>query len=249
MEPVPSTAPLAERIPYSLWLLRHRIGEARAHLREAGSLRVWLMYLPGPGPMLMSWLRKRWVLFRNPHAQIVFEGPVYLGPGFSLDMPHGGTFVVGPGVEFRRRFRAELLGPESRITIGGGSAFTYDVIIQCGSSITIGDHCMFGQTTLVVDGNHRFRDLDRPMLEQGYELRPLVIGDHVTTTTKCTILADIGQRAVIGANSVVSREIPPYCVAIGAPARVVDYFGPPDLKPSGFGSSAKADGTAAPDSG
>src|SRR5262249_37564720 len=155
-------------------------------IREAGGVRYWLFYLPGPGPWLMSWARKRWLLFRNPKATIVFEGPVYLGPRFSLHMPHGGTFIVGPGVEFRRGFRAELAGPESVIRIGGGSTFTYDAIIQCASSIEIGAHCMFGQATMVVDGNHRFRDLDTPMLHQGYDLRPLRLADHVTVTTKCT---------------------------------------------------------------
>jgi acetyltransferase-like isoleucine patch superfamily enzyme len=192
---------------------------------------VWLLYLPGPGPWLMSFLRKRWVLFRNPHAHIEFQGPVYLGPRFSLHMPHGGTFIVGPGVEFRRGFRAELDGPESRITIGACSSFTYDVVIQCGRSIEIGKHCMFGQSTMVVDGNHRFRSLDRPMLEQGYDLRPVKLADHVTVTTKCTIIASVGERTFIGANSVVTRPLPAYCVAAGVPARVIDYFGPPGQEP------------------
>jgi len=179
----------------------------------------------------MSWLRRRWVLFRNPHARIEFRGPVYLGPGFSLDAPRGGTFIVGPGVEFRRGFRAELGGPDARIAIGASTVFTYDVIVQCGSSIEIGEHCMFGQATLVVDGNHRFRALDRPMLQQGYELRPLKLADHVTITTKCTIIDSIGERTFVGANSVVTRPLPAFCVAAGVPARVIDYFGPAGQEP------------------
>lgn len=207
---------------------------ARSDIRAAGGVRYYLFYLPGPGPWLMSWIRRRWVIFRNPRAHIEFRGPVYLGPRFSLDMPHGGTFIVGPGVEFRRGFRAELAGPDSRITVGGGSAFTYDVVIQCASTIEIGDHCMFGQSTLVVDGNHRFRELDRPMLHQGYDLRPLKLADHVTVTTKCTIIASIGERSFIGANTVVTRDVPPFCVVAGQPGRVVDYFGPPGLEPPGW---------------
>ncbi len=219
--PTPSGARL-------LWL---RLRGAPRELREAGSLRVWLMYLPGPGPLLMSWIRKRWTIFRNPHARIEFQGPVYLGPGFSLDMPRGGSFTVGPGVVFRRNFRAEFGGPDARITIGPMAVFTYDVVIQCSTSIDIGAHCQFGQATLVVDGNHRFKDLDRPMLAQGYDLTPLRIADHATVTTKCTIVADIGERTFIGANSVVSRPLPAFCVAAGAPARVLEYFGPPGHEP------------------
>jgi acetyltransferase-like isoleucine patch superfamily enzyme len=205
-----------------------RLALWRQWFREARSVRVWLFYLPGPGPTLMSWLRKRLVIWRNPHTTIKFEGPVYLGPRFSLHSPRGGTFIVGPGVEFRRGFRAELAGPDAVIKIGLMSVFTYDVLIQCSSLIEIGEHCMFGQSTLVVDGNHRFRDLDKPMLQQGYDLREIHLGDHVTTTTKCTIIANIGTRTFLGANSVVTNDLPPYCLAAGAPAKPIEFFGPPE---------------------
>jgi acetyltransferase-like isoleucine patch superfamily enzyme len=85
---------------------------------------------------------------------------------------------------------------------------------------------MFGQSTIVVDGNHRFRDLTKPMLAQGYELRPIRIGDDATITTKCTIIADVGQRAFVGANSVVTKDVPPYTVVAGVPAKVIEEFGP-----------------------
>lgn len=176
-------------------------------------------------PLLASALRKRWVLFRHPHADIRFGRHVYLGPGFSLHMPDRGSFVAGDGVEFRRDFRAEVAG-DGRIAIGAGSVCTYGVLMQCTTSIDVGERCIFGQATIVVDGQHRFRDLTRPILEQGYEYTPITIGDDATITTKCTVMADVGQRAFVGANSVVSRPVPPYTVAVGAPARPIDWFGP-----------------------
>ena len=181
----------------------------------------------------MSNLRKAWVLLRHPHADIRFEGHVYIGPGFSLDMPFGGTFLVGPGVEFRRDFRCEV-GQEGRVTIGAGTTFTYSVLIQCSTSIDIGERCMFGQTSIILDGNHRFRDLTKPMLEQGYDFTPIRIENDAVVTSKCTIIADIGERAYVGANSVVTRPIPAFTVAVGAPARPVDYFGPPGGEPAGL---------------
>jgi len=193
------------------------------------------------GPRVMSRLRKAWVIFRNPQAEITFVEPVYLGPRFSLHMPDGGTFIAGPAVEFRRGFRAEV-GPEGRVEIGTGSVFTYDVVIQCSTSIVIGERCMFGQATLVVDGNHRFRALDKPMLSQGYDFRPLRIDDDATVTTKCTIIADLGERAFVGANSVVTRAVPPFCVAAGAPAEVIEYFGPEGGEPSPTGPPRPATG-------
>jgi acetyltransferase-like isoleucine patch superfamily enzyme len=177
------------------------------------------------GPRLMSALRKRWILFRNPHVDIQFGKYVYLGPRFSIHAPWGGTFIVERGVEFRRGFRLELDDGAS-VRIGADTRFTYDPVIQCGRQITIGERCIFGQALMLVDGNHRFRDPDLPMLEQGYDLHPIEIGDDVTVMTKVTIMNNIGERTVIGANSVVTKPIPPWSIAFGAPARVHDSFEP-----------------------
>jgi acetyltransferase-like isoleucine patch superfamily enzyme len=195
------------------------------------------------GPVLMSALRKRWVRFRNPHARIEFGRRTYLGPGFQLRMPHGGTFIAGDGVEFRRGFTGEV-GPEGVITIGNGCYFTYDVILTCSTTLTIGERVGLAQNTFVADGSHRYRDLDVPFLDQGYDFRPIVIEDDVQVHAKCTIVNSIGTRSVIGANAVIARPIPPYCLAAGVPARVLDYFGPPGSEPEGFEASSARSGDA-----
>lgn len=191
------------------------------------------------GPRVMSRLRMWWVLLRHPHANIHFGCGVYLGPGFSLDMPGRGTFIVGDGVEFRRDFRAEVAG-EGSVRIGAGSVFTYSVLIQCSTSIEIGERCMFGQTTIVLDGQHRFRELDKPMLDQGYDFTPIRIEDDAVTTTKCTIMADLGRRCWVGANSVVTRPVPAFTVVVGAPARAIEYFGPAGGEPPELSGTADA---------
>jgi acetyltransferase-like isoleucine patch superfamily enzyme len=189
------------------------------------------------GPLLMSRLRKLWVLLRNPHANIRFGPGTYLGPGFSLHMPFGGTFVTGEGVEFRRNFRAELAGPDSRIEFSARAVCTYDVLVQCTTTIEIGERCLLGQSTILLDGNHRFRDLGRPVVEQGYDFSPIRIEDDAAIMSKCTIIADVGTRAFIGANAVVTRPVPPYTVSVGAPARPVEYFGPEETSPRGVSSA------------
>jgi acetyltransferase-like isoleucine patch superfamily enzyme len=210
-------------------------------LLSADGLRrlwYWLAYWLGyqRGPRMASWLRQRWVILRHPRAEIRFGRNVYVGPRFSLFIPENGSFVVGDGVEFRRDFRAEVSG-NGRISIGSGTRCTYSVLMQCTTTIDVGERCMFGQSTIVVDGQHRFRDLTRPMLDQGYDFKPVRIEDDATITTKCTIMADVGCRAFVGANSVVTRPIPPWTVAVGAPARPVDYFGPPGEEPAELAKS------------
>jgi acetyltransferase-like isoleucine patch superfamily enzyme len=184
----------------------------------------------GWGPRLMSALRKRWILLTHRHANIVFGRGVHVGPGFSVYIPENGTLIVGDGVEFRRGFRAEVVG-RARVVIGARCVFSYYSLIQCSTSVEIGEGCGFGQSCAIFDGNHLFKDLDKPFMHQGFELRPIRIGKECGVLTKTTVIHDIGDRSQIGANSVVSKPIPAYCVAVGAPARVVDYFGPEDQRP------------------
>jgi acetyltransferase-like isoleucine patch superfamily enzyme len=235
----PASAPRPGRLRRSVDQRSPLRALKRGVRRGVGSALLPVGYVYGP--RVMSALRKRWVLLRNPHANIVFQGRVYLGPGFSLHMPGGGTFIVGAGVEFRRNFRAEL-GPNGRIVIGAGSYLTYDVIITCDTSIEIGERCGLAQSTFVADGNHLYRDLDVPFLEQGYKYRPIKIEDDVQIHSKSTIVNNIGKRSVIGANAVVTKPIPPYCLAAGVPAQVIDYFGPPGSEPSELSSRSERSG-------
>jgi acetyltransferase-like isoleucine patch superfamily enzyme len=213
----------------------------RGRLAEL-SKRIRISILFYRGPLLMSALRKRWAIFRNPRATIVFGKDTYAGPGFSLHMPFGGTFITGSGVEFRRGFRGEI-GKNGRVEIGKDSYLTYDVIISCDTTIDIGERVGMAQSTFVADGSHKYRDNDVPFLEQGYNYRPLRIEDDAQIHAKCTIINSIGTRAVIGANAVVAKPIPPYCLAGGVPARVIDYFGPESERPADPAGS-HADGSA-----
>jgi acetyltransferase-like isoleucine patch superfamily enzyme len=177
-----------------------------------------------------SHVRQAGIALTHRHCHVEFQGPVQLGPGFSLDIAGPGTFVVGPGVEFRRGFHCEVSG-DGRVTIGGGSVFTFNAVIQCTTSIDIGEHCTFAQAVLIVDGSHRFRDHSEPMRNQGYDYTPIRIGDGASVMAKATVLADVGEGAFVAAGAVVTRPVPAYCLAAGIPARVIDYFGPPDQRP------------------
>lgn len=186
------------------------------------------------GPRLTSAWRKRWQVFRNPNATIRFGANVFAGPGFKVQAPWGGTLFVGDNVEFRRNTLFELWGPETRVTVGSGCYFTYDVIIACATTITIGERVGLAQGTFVSDGSHRFRDLSKPFLEQGFNYRSVKIGNDAQIHSKVTIINDIGERAIIGANAVITKPIPPYTVAGGVPAKVLDYYGPPGQEPDGW---------------
>jgi acetyltransferase-like isoleucine patch superfamily enzyme len=182
------------------------------------------------GSRVASEARRLSILATHQHCRVEFAGPVRLGPGFSLRIPDHGTLIVGPYVDFREGFVCEISG-SGRVTIGAGSIFTSHALIQCSTSIDIGERCVFGQALLIADGNHRYRDPDLHLLDQGYDFRPLRIDDGAVVTSKCTILNNLGERCLVGANSVVIAPVPAFCLAVGSPARIVEYFGPPGGEP------------------
>jgi acetyltransferase-like isoleucine patch superfamily enzyme len=164
------------------------------------------------------------------HADVRFGPHCRLGPGFTLDIPGAGVFHAGFGVDFRRGFVCEI-GGDGEVEIGDLSVFTNNMLIQVSTALTVGPRCTFGQASIIVDGNHRFRDHTKHLLDQGYDYKPITIGAGANILTKCTIVADVGEQAVIAANSVVTKPIPAFCLAAGAPARVIEYFGPADQRP------------------
>jgi acetyltransferase-like isoleucine patch superfamily enzyme len=184
-------------------------------------------------PTIASKGRKAAVRATNLHADVSFGPHCRVGQGFELDIAGTGTFRAGMGVDFRRGFICEI-GGDGVVDIGELSVFTSNMLIQVSTRLTIGRRCVFGQSSMIADGNHRFRDYTQHLLDQGYDFQPITIEDHAVAMSKCTIVASIGRGAVIAANSVVTRPIPAYCLAAGAPAKVIEYFGPPDECPEGL---------------
>jgi acetyltransferase-like isoleucine patch superfamily enzyme len=111
-----------------------------------------------------------------------------------------------------------------RIRIGGGTFLNLGVQVAALNVVEIGAHCMFANGCFVTDANHRFDDLTQPITWQGFTTKgPTRIGDNVWCGANVVVTSGvtIGERCVIGANSVVTTDIPPFSIAAGAPARVI----------------------------
>lgn len=110
--------------------------------------------------------------------------------------------------------------PNATLSFGGGGATNIGATIICGERIEIGKNTMLGRHITIRDNNG-----SHFMNRQGYKnTRPVIIGDKVWLTEQCTVMpgVKIGDGAIIGALSLVLRNIPPYCLATGHPAEVVD---------------------------
>ena len=186
------------------------------------------------GERLASRLRRLALLATNRHADVRIAKAVRLGPGFRLYMPEGGTFIVHPGCDFRRGFVCEI-SRGGRVEIGPGTIFTSNALVQISTSLTIGARCVFAQNVLIADGNHRWRDPDVHTLEQGYNFTPLEMGPGAFVFSKVTVLASLGERALVGGHSLVRSPVPAYSFAAGVPAKVLEYFGPPAATASDSG--------------
>jgi acetyltransferase-like isoleucine patch superfamily enzyme len=116
------------------------------------------------------------------------------------------------------------VGDDARIRIGAGTSLNMGVMIAAAGLVEIGDHCMLANGCFVTDANHRFDDPDKPVPWQGFTSKgPTVVGDNVWCGANVVITSGVtvGERCVIGANSVVTTDLPPFSIAAGAPAKVL----------------------------
>jgi acetyltransferase-like isoleucine patch superfamily enzyme len=116
------------------------------------------------------------------------------------------------------------IGDEGRVRIGEGTFCNLGTMIASQHEVTIGDHVMFANHCFVSDASHRYDDPDKPVTWQGFESKgPTRIGSNVWFGVNCVVTSGvtIGERCVIGANSVVTRDLPDGVIAAGTPAKVL----------------------------
>ena len=90
----------------------------------------------------------------------------------------------------------------------------------------IGEAVLAADRLFVADNRHAYEDPDLPVLDQGLrQLAPVRIGDGTWIGENvCIVGCSIGRNCVVGANSVVTRDVPDHCVVVGSPARVVKRY-------------------------
>ena len=107
----------------------------------------------------------------------------------------------------------------ARVSIGDHTFVNYGSLISACKHIEIGHHCLLGHyLTLIDNKEHAVEQLDVPAPSA-----PIVIGDGVWIGSCVIILpgVSVGHGAAVGAGSVVTKSIPPRCLAVGNPARVL----------------------------
>lgn len=146
-----------------------------------------------------------------------------------------GYMCIGDRVSIREGARLEVVqsrqGRIPELSIGNDSSMEQNVHIVCHSRICIGEKVALSANCCVLDVTHPYEDVlspikivDRIRDEDSY----VNIGDGTLIGYGAVILPNvsIGKRVVIGANSVVTSDIPDFTIAAGSPARVVKQYDP-----------------------
>jgi acetyltransferase-like isoleucine patch superfamily enzyme len=137
-----------------------------------------------------------------------------------------GAISIGNGVRILRNVTLSTT-PEGKIIIGNRAHIGEGTIIFSGLSINIGNDVIIGPQNVIVDSDHSYKDLGIPMNQQPLLFREVSIEDDVWISSNCVITkgVTIHKGAVIGAGAVVKKDIPPYSIAVGVPARVIKERG------------------------
>lgn len=182
---------------------------------------------------------------------------VELGPGVTahgavglLRWP-GGRIRIGARVHFisswRRAtasalawpVRLRVFGPGASIDIGEGAELSGTSITARSTAVRVGRGALLAPNCVIVDSDfHAPWPPEARATEPGLERdAPVTIGDHAWLGMQCIVLkgVTVGEGAIVGAGSVVTRDIPPRTLAAGAPARVIRHLEEP---PPGDGAHA-----------
>jgi acetyltransferase-like isoleucine patch superfamily enzyme len=142
--------------------------------------------------------------------------------GNAHQMLRQGRLEIGRGTVLESG--VTLQSAEGHVRLGQRVYLSRGVTVGAVDRVDIGDFALIGPGCYITDADHRFGDPLVPVPDQGMSVKgPTVIEDNVWLGANVVVTSGvrIGRRSVIGANSVVTRDIPEFSIATGIPARVV----------------------------
>ncbi|MBO5313458.1 MAG: acyltransferase [Clostridia bacterium] len=130
----------------------------------------------------------------------------------------GNVFYAHTGVS--------ILYPKN-ITIGNNVSMNRYTTVTAREPITIGNDVLIGPYVVITSSNHRYEDVNVTINKQGHKDEPIVIEDDVWIGANSIILAGvtIGKGSVVAAGSIVTKDVEPYSVVGGVPAKLIKKRG------------------------
>lgn len=174
--------------------------------------------------------RLRLILVRAAHPRARFGAGCDVRTGLSLTIWPESTVAVGARCVIDRRMTVECSG---RLVIGDDVIVGHDTTIGIEEAVSIGHDCLIAEFVSIRDHDHEFGRPDIPVREQGARSAPVAIGRDVWIGSKATITAGvrIGDHAIVAAGAVVTRDVEPWTIVAGVPARMIGRRGKPRPAP------------------
>jgi len=177
------------------------------------------MLTPKYGLLLFRYLWRRF--FTPAGWRWRTAGMVFFGRRLELQIGRGGQirfgrFVwVGHGTKIRCH--------EGIVEIGDKTVFGQDCTVSAYQYVRIGEQCVVADRAMFIDFDHGVVDVEAPIRRQGIYKRDVVVGSNVWIGYGACVLRGvrIGDNAIVGTNSVVTRDVPANAVVGGVPARVI----------------------------
>ncbi len=120
--------------------------------------------------------------------------------------------------------RVKIMSPQ-KVKIGNNVLLNDDVKIGGQYGVQIGNYVLVGYNVNLVSENHAYKNPLLPIMKQGFYGGSITIHDDVWIGANAVVLPKviIGRGAVVGANAVVTKDIPPYAIVGGIPAKIIKY--------------------------
>lgn len=127
---------------------------------------------------------------------------------------------IGRGVVF---YPGVWIAPGKNLIVGDHVDFALGVLVTTSGGVMIGDRTLIGYHTQILSSNHRIPGGRGKIFGAGHVTQPVSIGNDVWIGANCLILpgVKIGEGAVIAGGSVVTKDVPPFTIVAGNPARIL----------------------------
>lgn len=121
-------------------------------------------------------------------------------------------------------YMGDVLFPS--LEIGDNFTATRNLRIQCAGNILIGNNVLLASDVVIIDFNHNMDARNRSYKNTGLTVKNISIEDGCWIGDRVHIMpgVNIGKKSIIGACSVVTKDIPSYCLAVGNPAKVIKKY-------------------------
>jgi acetyltransferase-like isoleucine patch superfamily enzyme len=129
-----------------------------------------------------------------------------------------------------KQYHGQPFTPE--IAIGDNVSIGFGCTLSCVKRIQIGNDVTVGDNVYIADSHHDYKNIQFGVLDQPLIPGRVSIGDGAWIGYGAFLAGNVsvGEHAVVGANSVVTRPVPPYTIVAGVPARIIKRFDPETLQ-------------------